>query len=99
SIDCDIGLQEPKVLGIRLERNDSCLREAPLEPGDRKANMTSTVQDGGIALAGGKPVLSSLEDLPGEELEFVLVPIVKGEPVPLGSLSPHGRFLVGDPVS
>jgi hypothetical protein len=82
--------QEPKVLGIRLERNNSSLGEAPLEPGDGQADVASTVQDGRITLVGGEPVFSSLKDLPGQELEFGLVPIAEGEPVPLGSVSPHG---------
>ena len=90
AIECDVGFQQPEVLGIRLERNNSCLRKAPLEPGDGKADMTSTVQDGGITLIAGEPVFCSLEDLPREELELRLVPIVESEPVQLGSVSLHG---------
>jgi hypothetical protein len=55
--------------------------------------VTPAVQDGGITAVTGEPVFSLLEDLPGQELELGLVPIVKGEAVPPGCVSLHGRCL------
>ena len=55
--------------------------------------MTSTVQDGGIVLVGGEPVFSLLKNLLEEQLKFGFVPMVEGEPAPLGRVSLHLLFL------